>query len=223
MITDELISEKNGRKTIPHEAGRKNELTRQNVLRCAFAEFAQRGFDAGSVNAICQNGNISKGIIYYYFSSKEDLYLSCVEKCFQDLTDYLSARLQETEAATAQDLLTAYFDLRMIWFRNHPDAASLFCSAVMTPPASLKEKILSKKSVLDHFNAEVMRKILHGKALQPDLDSEEIIRIFQIFQDFFNAGIRTMQDAPADLEQYESACRTALHIFLYGILKQGVM
>lgn len=144
MITDELISEKNGRKTIPHEAGRKNELTRQNVLRCAFAEFAQRGFDAGSVNAICQNGNISKGIIYYYFSSKEDLYLSCVEKCFQDLTDYLSARLQETEAATAQDLLTAYFDLRMIWFRNHPDAASLFCSAVMTPPASLKEKILSK-------------------------------------------------------------------------------
>lgn len=49
---------------------------------------------ASSINTICAARDVSKGIIYHYFKSKDDLFLACVEECFQLLTDYLKTNLQ---------------------------------------------------------------------------------------------------------------------------------
>lgn len=57
----------------------------------ALAEFAVQGYGASSVNTICAAQGISKGIIYHYFKTKDDLYLACVEECFQLLTEHLQS------------------------------------------------------------------------------------------------------------------------------------
>ncbi|MEJ6753622.1 MAG: TetR/AcrR family transcriptional regulator [Flavobacteriales bacterium] len=43
------------------------------ILRTALKVFAQEGYHASSVNKIADKANISKGLIYNYFESKEDL------------------------------------------------------------------------------------------------------------------------------------------------------
>ena len=43
------------------------------ILRTALKVFAQEGYHASSVNKIANKANISKGLIYNYFESKEDL------------------------------------------------------------------------------------------------------------------------------------------------------
>ena len=43
------------------------------ILRTALKVFAQDGYHASSVNKIADKANISKGLIYNYFKSKEDL------------------------------------------------------------------------------------------------------------------------------------------------------
>ena len=43
------------------------------ILRTALKVFAQDGYHASSVNKIADKANISKGLIYNYFNSKEDL------------------------------------------------------------------------------------------------------------------------------------------------------
>ena len=71
----------------------KNRLTRQRIMSGAVAEFAQRGYAAGSINTICASEGISKGIIYHYFETKDELYLACVEECFLKLTEFLQGKL----------------------------------------------------------------------------------------------------------------------------------
>ena len=61
----------------------KNQQTKRRIMESALAEFSQKGNGASSVNTICAAQNISKGIIYHYFKTKDDLYLACVEECFQ--------------------------------------------------------------------------------------------------------------------------------------------
>lgn len=61
----------------------KNQQTKRRIMESALAEFSQKGYGASSVNTICAAQNISKGIIYHYFKTKDDLYLACVEECFQ--------------------------------------------------------------------------------------------------------------------------------------------
>ena len=48
----------------------KNQQTRRRIMDSALAEFSRR---ASSVNTICGAQNLSKGIIYHYFETKDAL------------------------------------------------------------------------------------------------------------------------------------------------------
>ena len=75
----------------------KNQQTQRRIMDSALAEFAEKGHGGSSVNTICAAQGISKGIIYHYFENKDELYLACVEECFQRLTAHLSAALPEED------------------------------------------------------------------------------------------------------------------------------
>lgn len=57
--------------------GRKNnpEKTREDILQAAVAEFVAHGLTGARVDAIAERTKTSKRMIYYYFGSKEQLYV----------------------------------------------------------------------------------------------------------------------------------------------------
>lgn len=50
------------------------------ILRVAAEEFAERGYDAASLNRIIDRAGMSKGSLYYYFDDKTDLFSTVVER-----------------------------------------------------------------------------------------------------------------------------------------------
>ena len=77
----------------------KNILSRQRSLEAALREFSEKSYDTASMNTICTENNISKGIIYHYFKDKDELYLLCAGECF----DKLTACLEGLKAAVADN------------------------------------------------------------------------------------------------------------------------
>ena len=67
--------------------GRKNnpEKTRENILQEAIVEFVQQGLSGARVDAIAERIHTSKRMIYYYFGSKEQLYVEVLEKLYGDI------------------------------------------------------------------------------------------------------------------------------------------
>jgi AcrR family transcriptional regulator len=55
---------------------------RAHLLQVAAAEFAEKGFEAASLNAILAAAALSKGSYYYYFVDKEDLYAEALDSAF---------------------------------------------------------------------------------------------------------------------------------------------
>jgi AcrR family transcriptional regulator len=51
----------------------KRDLTRQQLLTSAGELFAERGYDATSVEDVAERANLSKGTFYYHFETKEAL------------------------------------------------------------------------------------------------------------------------------------------------------
>ena len=49
------------------------EQSRKKILDAALRLFAQKGFDGTSVSGVAKEAGVAKGLIYNYFSSKEDL------------------------------------------------------------------------------------------------------------------------------------------------------
>ncbi|KTC62721.1 TetR family transcriptional regulator [Pseudomonas fluorescens ABAC62] len=84
--------------------GRKNnpEKTRENILQEAIVEFVQQGLAGARVDAIAERIHTSKRMIYYYFGSKEQLYVEVLEKLYGDIrTSETRMNLTELEPREA--------------------------------------------------------------------------------------------------------------------------
>lgn len=64
------------------------ELTKRELLEVATEEFAAMGLNGARVDEIAERTRTSKRMIYYYFGSKEGLYLAVLEKAYSDIREY---------------------------------------------------------------------------------------------------------------------------------------
>jgi AcrR family transcriptional regulator len=66
------------------KAPRRNdpERTKEDILDVAAEEFSDFGLAGARVDAIADRTKTSKRMIYYYFGSKEDLYLAVLERAY---------------------------------------------------------------------------------------------------------------------------------------------
>src|SRR5690349_10414288 len=82
---------------------------RAQILRVATAEFAEKGFEASSLNAILAAAGLSKGSYYYYFVDKEDLYAEAVETSLSRLEkDLTPLPVAELTAASFWQAIDRY-------------------------------------------------------------------------------------------------------------------
>ncbi len=73
------------------------ERTRLEILRCAAEAFRRNGFSATTMDEIARRLHMTKGNLYYYFKSKEEIIYVC-----QDYSlDLLLARLEEVRSSGA--------------------------------------------------------------------------------------------------------------------------
>ena|SRR5215204_2481747 len=61
------------------------EGNRRNIIESATREFAEKGFSGARVDEIAGRTKTSKRMIYYYFGSKEDLYIAVLEQAYRNI------------------------------------------------------------------------------------------------------------------------------------------
>lgn len=99
------------------------EQTKRELLEVATEEFAAMGLNGARVDEIAHRTRTSKRMIYYYFHSKEGLYLAVLEKAYSDIREVektLSLENLDPEAAIRK-LVSFTFD----YHDAHPDFVRL--------------------------------------------------------------------------------------------------
>lgn len=199
----------------------KNLQTRQKIMASAFEEFSEKSYGEASLNVICSAGAISKGIIYHYFKDKEELYLACVQECFEALTDYLDDIVVIKDVPIEQ-AMASYFDARISFFGEHPHYLGVFCSAVMNPPLHLASAISEITADFDAQTVAVLTALLKRVKLRQDVPMEEVISVFREYQDFVNTRFQRNTYGENTLKEHEERCRRSLKILLYGVIDREV-
>jgi AcrR family transcriptional regulator len=91
--------------------GRTNdpERTKANILEVAEAEFGEKGLAGARIDEIASVTRTSKRMIYYYFGSKEGLWLAVLEETYRRVRDVESQlNLQDLEPEEALRRLVAF-------------------------------------------------------------------------------------------------------------------
>ncbi len=149
-------------------------LTRARILRAARTEFMRHGYSGGRVDRISKAAKSSDRMIYYYFGSKEALYIEVLEGVYTELGAAESAlTLDVSEPEAALRTLIAF---TWNYYLAHPEFVALLANENMHRgrhiTKSVKVKQLSRPvlDILDRILQEGMRQGI----FRPDLEVKKV-------------------------------------------------
>jgi AcrR family transcriptional regulator len=167
---EELPAAEKGSARVPPQV-RDAERTRAAVLSAATREFAEHGMGGARIELVAKRARVNKQLIYYYFGSKEALYVAVLEEAY--------ARLRASEAALKVDTLDpvqgitelAQFNWR--YHRQHPELISLVRTENLHKAKYLKqsERVRSLNSPLIATLDSLLRRGIEQGVFRPDVDA----------------------------------------------------
>jgi AcrR family transcriptional regulator len=97
--------------------------TRDNILRAAVELFAQHGFAGARVERISRRARSTDRMIYYYFGSKEKLFVEVLETIYRELGEAESQL--NLVGQTPEVSLRHIFLFTWDYYRDHPEMLTL--------------------------------------------------------------------------------------------------
>jgi AcrR family transcriptional regulator len=107
------------------------------ILNAARDEFAKYGLAGARVDRIAERADINKRLIYYYFKSKDDLFLAVLENTYADIRSAeQKLHLDEMDPVEAIRQLVSF---TWHYYLDHPEFISLLNSENQENAAHLKK------------------------------------------------------------------------------------
>lgn len=202
----------------------RQERSRKEIMNAALAEFGAVGYGEVTMERICTRHDISKGMMYHYFSNKDELFLLCVEDTLERLREYLERNMGALRGIGGFGAMRGYFLLRAEFFGRYPERKLIFEDAVTRPTEELAEKISALREPLRKMNRTFLMDILSEMPLRIGLDRERVARYLESLDHLFWQLVLQYlpQYANAELETMLTATNEILEMVLFGIVRTGV-
>lgn len=155
----------------PGRLERKRGRRIQEILATAAALFGERGYDAVSLEDVADRLDVTKGSLYYYFASKDELVTAAIETLGNEWTDRLES-LPSGRTGTPEERLRALVREHIgIAVREYPAALRLFL-APQDWPAAQRARIKELRSRHDHvFRIVVTEGVASGAFTVTSVDA----------------------------------------------------
>jgi AcrR family transcriptional regulator len=197
--------------------GRLSPDKRESVMRACISEFAEHGYEGGSTDRICRMCGISKGGLYEYTGSKEELFLYAVETAYGELYGYIREALAKRRRKPA-DILERFMrvsEIAIDFYLAHPDCIRLIQKAALVVDPALRDRVHAV------FDAEFMSVFGDLDGSQLRFAKSKIVDLIAWLllktRDDFLAALQAGRPAVAVKRAYLTEWR-----FYLDILKSGI-
>lgn len=143
---------------------------KEKIIQAAIESFAQTGFDRTKMEDIAKRLSLSKGTIYLYFKSKEDLFLAICEHNIR--SDEEDAQLFVRKENVASDAEQIYDNIRRREQGNDRVMLEMVAESARNPKLRKSMYELHVK-VHDHVMRQIRNKIEEG-FLRKDVDAASL-------------------------------------------------
>jgi AcrR family transcriptional regulator len=138
---------------------RRKEARPQELLDAALAVFVEKGFAASRAEEVAARAGVSKGTLYLYYPSKEDLLKAVIKKNLSERLAAGAAQAADFEGSATElarsllvdwwtqiydDPASAVFKLVITEARNFPEIAEFYAHEVIEPAHRLMTSIIQR-------------------------------------------------------------------------------
>lgn len=151
----------------------KNAATTAALLQAAAHAFAERGFEAASMDEIAERVGLSKGALYYRYKSKEDLFLALLdERCAAYLAK-LERPLEADGSSRGNWTALAEDFLEVAREGSWPRLFFEFVSYSSRSPRAQRELVKRTRAFREAIRRLIEDQALHA-GVEPSVPAEEI-------------------------------------------------
>jgi AcrR family transcriptional regulator len=120
--------------------------TRRNIVEVATMEFAHKGYSGARVDAIAARTRTSKRMLYYYFGSKEGLYLAVLEEAYGSIRR--EEATLELDSLPPEQALRTLVESTFDYYTKHPEFVRLVMNEnIMGGVHMARSRTISKLNV----------------------------------------------------------------------------
>jgi AcrR family transcriptional regulator len=119
--------------------------TAERIAQLALQHFADRGYDAASLNDIAVSAWIKKASLYAHFTGKDELYTTVLDLALQRVAAQFSTEINH-------QLPGARYVINLKSRYANSNALRFLLQAAFYPPALIEQKV---KSDVEHYLADI--------------------------------------------------------------------
>ena len=98
----------------------------EEILRAARTIFARKGFYETTVDDIARAAGVSKGTVYLYYSSKNDIYWAALKDGIRELHEKLETAMNSVE--TVQEKVRTFIAVKMEYYQGNREFFKIYFS-----------------------------------------------------------------------------------------------
>jgi len=197
------------------------EDKKQRILEACILEFADKGYEKASTNAIIKDAEISKGILFHYFGNKKSLYLYIVDYCLQLLvSEYRKYPLNQPGDIFERILEFGMLKLKVT--HANPNISKLIAHAFMNTPESIRSEIQDKyKKLSNELMPSIFQDIDSSKfrdGINPKKALEMVMLFLEALQTKYTKEYQGReQDLLGDVDKIMEEYTEYIELLKYGI------
>ncbi len=194
------------------------QATREAILRAATRVFARHGFDGGRIEQISKAAKSYDRMIYYYFGSKEGLFIAVIEDTYRRFNEAEQAlALDSTQPLQALDAV-----IHFIWtyYQKNPEFITLLNTENL-----LRGKHIAKSARARDYSSpalaitdRVLQSGISQGLFRADIGARDLYLMIASMAYFYLSNRYTLSsflgeplEAPAALAHWEGFITAAVH------------
>jgi len=150
----------------------------QRILRAAYREFASRGFEKASTNSIVEEAGIGKGMLFYYFNSKTELFFYLIEQGINFVIDEYLSFLDDSET----DFIEKYKQAaraKLEAYQKNPHVFNFLGTLYISQEIELPEEVKSRLENLRNNSYQKLFQNIDTSRFRKDIAPDKIIKLIK--------------------------------------------
>lgn len=186
----------------------------ERIKRISMRLFNEKGYEATTIRDICNEIGITAPSFYYYFDSKELLYMQMIKEAEALHQKVIDEAIESCPSLMAEERLQYIFKALLDFYRQQKEEHTFLLRNVLFPVATMKERIWEMHLTWRKQYAEKVSEFIatSQKRKMPQTDIREILDAFHRFITGYFLQLISRQ-----IEFSEEHAETAWELFWKGI------
>ncbi|MBZ5200692.1 TetR/AcrR family transcriptional regulator [Planomicrobium chinense] len=155
-----------------------NDIKKQKILDAALQEFAEYGYQQASTNRMVKKAGIGKGMLFYYFKSKKELYEYLIEYSLDIVVNEYLKQVDTGETDFIERLKQAA-QVKMKAQLENKQVFNFLGSFVLAKEVEMPLHLQKKYAELNTLAAALMYEGIDKSLIRKELDADKAFQLIR--------------------------------------------